>query len=96
MYKIIILTIAIIFLGSCASEPKEASETISNKDFCSSIHRDSTVSLGRKLDSLSDLMTHKTGVYVLEDGDGVFRADARCGLIHHQQLRFLEECLRQQ
>ena len=76
MHKIIILTIAITFLCSCASEPKEASETTSNKDFCSSIHRDSTVSLGRKLDSLSDLMAHKTGVYVLEDGDGSMVARA--------------------
>lgn len=38
--------------------------------FCSSIHRNDSISLSNELNDISDLMTTKTGVYVLEDGGG--------------------------
>ncbi|MDP3556279.1 MAG: phospholipase D family protein [Bacteroidota bacterium] len=40
------------------------------QDFCSSIHRNDSTSLAKELEPLANLMQNKTGVYVLEDGDG--------------------------
>lgn len=40
------------------------------KDFCSSIHVVDSTTLSKELDSVKDSMKYKTGVYVLEDGDG--------------------------
>lgn len=39
------------------------------KDFCKAIHRNDNVSLSSELQALQNEMQHKTGVYVLEDGD---------------------------
>ncbi|MEQ8425003.1 MAG: phospholipase D-like domain-containing protein, partial [Cyclobacteriaceae bacterium] len=39
-------------------------------DFCSSIHRNDSLSLSGELEGIADLMNTKTGVYVLEDGGG--------------------------
>jgi phosphatidylserine/phosphatidylglycerophosphate/cardiolipin synthase-like enzyme len=74
MTKLIQL-LPLLILISCSSV-EENTESKPEQDFCSSIHRDSTISLSHKLDSLSDLMIHKTGVYVLEDGDGSMVARA--------------------
>ncbi|MES2515917.1 MAG: phospholipase D family protein [Bacteroidota bacterium] len=76
MQKLFFFIITSLFFWSCSPNSEEKSEAESTFDFCASIHRDSTVSLSHKLDSLSDLMSHKTGVYVLEDGDGSMVARA--------------------
>ena len=64
-----------VFISCSDTSDKKKGKTLS-KDFCSSIHRDTIFSLGQKLDSFSDLMSHKTGVYVLEDGGGSMVARA--------------------
>ncbi|MEO6167386.1 MAG: phospholipase D-like domain-containing protein [Chitinophagales bacterium] len=46
------------------------------KDFCSGIHRNDSVSLSKELEPVAALMQDKTGVYVLEDGDGAMVARA--------------------
>ena len=61
------LIIGLFFL-SCSSEKMEIPEQA--KDFCSSIHRDSSTTLSKELEPVAQLMKTKTGVYVLEDGDG--------------------------
>ncbi|MES2396285.1 MAG: phospholipase D family protein, partial [Bacteroidota bacterium] len=45
-------------------------------DFCSSIHCETAPGLSKKIDPLSGIMQHKTGVYTLEDGDGSMVARA--------------------
>lgn len=74
IYKLILLFTLFLLMSCSLVEEKQTPQ--SEQDFCSSIHRDSTISLTSKLDSLSGLMTHKTGVYVLEDGDGSMVARA--------------------
>jgi putative cardiolipin synthase len=76
MHKLFFFIIFVLFIQSCSQPKKEKQDAVSAVDFCSSIHRDSTISLSHKLDSLSDLMSAKTGVYVLEDGDGSMVARA--------------------
>lgn len=55
-------------LMSCS----EQEDTIpkQQKDFCASIHNTDSTTLTKELESLVDSMKTKTGVYVLEDGDG--------------------------
>lgn len=70
--------ILVVFVLSCcfacsSEHPKDSTVTA---DFCSSIHQDVPAGLSKKLDSLSPLMKGKTGVYVLEDGDGSMVARA--------------------
>jgi len=60
--------IAIILLASCSQSNNKSS--FQDTDFCSSIHRNDTLSLSKELVDISDLMKTKTGVYVLEDGGG--------------------------
>lgn len=55
-----------IFITSCSETSKEI--PVQEKDFCSSIHRNDTLSLSKALEPLSALMKTKTGVYILEDG----------------------------
>lgn len=57
-----------ILLASC-SQTKNNS-VLNETDFCSKIHRNENVSLSKELESVSQLMKDKTGVYVLEDGGG--------------------------
>lgn len=59
---------SIILLVSCTKN-KEAL-ALETTDFCSNIHRNDSISLSQELEGLTDLMTTKTGVYVLEDGSG--------------------------
>ena len=51
------------------SEPKNEIPK-KEKDFCESIHRHDSTSLSKELMPVAELMKNKTGVYVLEDGDG--------------------------
>lgn len=62
------LSLAAFFFSSCseAEEKLPPSET----DFCAGIHIGDSTSLTRELEPVKDSMLHKTGVYVLEDGDG--------------------------
>jgi len=57
-----------ILFASC-SQTKDNS-VLNENDFCSKIHRNENVSLSKELESVSQLMDDKTGVYVLEDGGG--------------------------
>ena len=59
-----LLTLAIIFATSCSKKQPNSETT----DFCSSIHRNDSISLTESLAGLEDSMKQKTGVYVLEDG----------------------------
>jgi len=56
-----------LFSLGCSHSKKE-----SNKDvnFCASIHRDDSMSLSKALECVKQNLEQKTGVYVLEDGDG--------------------------
>jgi putative cardiolipin synthase len=65
--------LGILFLFSC-SEEKPAPSVKTN--FCESIHRNDSVSLSQELEEVAELMTTKTGVYVLEDGSGSMVARA--------------------
>ncbi|MFT6867315.1 MAG: putative cardiolipin synthase [Cyclobacteriaceae bacterium] len=58
----------LILLASCGQSRQES--VFQETDFCSNIHRDKSVSLSTELESVSELMKDKTGVYVLEDGGG--------------------------
>lgn len=57
-----------LVLFSCSSDKTEIPEQ--KEDFCASIHRDSSTTLSKELEPVANLMNDKTGVYVLEDGDG--------------------------
>lgn len=74
MNRFIILISSISLLFSCKNETAVSE----NKpvDFCSSIHQDSFIGLSQSIDSLKHLTNKKTGVYVLEDGDGSMVARA--------------------
>lgn len=65
--KIILLLSLLIFI-SCSEIKKETPKK--EKDFCESIHRNDTTTLSKELLPVAELMKNKTGVYVLEDGDG--------------------------
>ena len=55
-------------LSSCSEEKPIIPEQ--EKDFCTSIHRNDSLTLSKELAPVAELMQNKTGVYVLEDGDG--------------------------
>jgi putative cardiolipin synthase len=76
MQKLFFFISALPLFWFCSHNEEEKNKGEAVVDFCASIHRDSTVSLSHKLDSLSGLMSAKTGVYVLEDGDGSMVARA--------------------
>ncbi len=65
----------VIFLLMACSQPKEK-DSAQGKDFCSSIHRNDSLSLSKELEPVSEQMKTKTGVYVLEDGGGSMVARA--------------------
>jgi len=66
--------IILIFLFSCSS--KQSDVPLQAGDFCSSIHRNDSLSLSKELEAIADSMREKTGVYVLEDGGGSLVARA--------------------
>lgn len=65
----IYLLIVFSFLAFCCSSPVTEIPP-QEKDFCSSIHRNDSLSLTHVLQPFADSMATKTGVYVLEDGGG--------------------------
>ena len=54
--------------SSCSSGSLDIPEA--GEDFCAGIHRNDSLSLSGELAPVAELMKTKTGVYVLEDGDG--------------------------
>lgn len=64
----------LIFIIGCSSN-EETYPSI-NEDFCVQIHLDSNHSLASQLAPFSELMTTKTGVYTLEEGDNSMIARA--------------------
>ena len=71
--KITICYMILLFaLTSCNNSQKGTEVT----NFCNMIQRDDTTTLSRELESVSDLMSTQTGVYVLEDGSGSMVARA--------------------
>jgi cardiolipin synthase C len=69
MKNIFFLSIIISLAVSCKTNDNEAIPVQQN-DFCSSIHNSDSTNLSKELVSIRDSMKTKTGVYVLEDGDG--------------------------
>ncbi|ARV07564.1 phospholipase D family protein [Polaribacter sp. SA4-10] len=65
-------TAAVLVLASCNETKKFTPET----DFCSNIHRNESTTLSKELKDVAELMSTKTGVYVLEDGSGSMIARA--------------------
>ncbi len=66
-HNFIVLFMTFLLLSCTEQEdqvPRQA------KDFCSSIHNADSTTLTKEIESVTDSMKHKTGVYVLEDGDG--------------------------
>lgn len=55
----------LLFNTTCENSISENTNT----DFCMSIHRDNSTTLSKELEDVAQLMTTKTGVYVLEDGN---------------------------
>jgi len=67
--KLFPLLILLLLALSCSNkEPKTQTNSVIEKDFCSSIHRNDSLSLSTELDSLNELLANKSGAYVLEDG----------------------------
>ncbi|MDU8886929.1 phospholipase D family protein [Yeosuana sp. MJ-SS3] len=64
--------ILLILFSSCHEKKEKKSEL----DFCNNIHRNDSITLSSELNSVSQLMEKKTGVYVLEDGSGSMVARA--------------------
>ncbi len=64
--KFIPLFVLLLLLYACSDAPPLVPET--KTDFCSSIHRNDSLSLSSELLPFSDSLKTKTGVYVLEDG----------------------------
>ena len=56
----------LLLLAACSETTTDI--PVQEKDFCSSIHRNDSLSLSEALSPLQELMQNKTGVYVLEDG----------------------------
>lgn len=63
---VVIMIVATLF--SCSS--KQERIPVADQDFCAGIHRNDTLSLTAQLRPVEELMKNKTGVFVLEDGDG--------------------------
>lgn len=64
----------LVLLAACA--PERTASAPADPDFCSRIHRDTTVTLTQQLQPVEFEMREKTGVYVLEDGDRAMIARA--------------------
>ncbi|MFI1744044.1 phospholipase D family protein [Thalassobellus sediminis] len=66
--------IALLVLCTCSK--KKNNQFLPESDFCANIHRNDSLSLTSELKDISEKMTTKTGVYVLEDGAGSMVARA--------------------
>ncbi len=62
------LFIPVLFLIACSQAKQDI--PFQEKDFCANIHRNDTISLSKQLERVASLMRDKTGVYVLEEGEG--------------------------
>lgn len=69
---IVLYLLFTLIIYSCNSNHSVEQTT----NFCSSIHRNDSVSLGQELEDIQHLMDSLTGVYVLEDGSGSMVARA--------------------
>ncbi|NOT74013.1 MAG: phospholipase D family protein [Cyclobacteriaceae bacterium] len=73
--KLKLLLILSLITASCSKEKKK--DILENKgEFCSSIHRNDSISLSKLLEPFADKMEDSTGVFVLEDGGGSMVARA--------------------
>lgn len=68
------LLVLVSGLLACSDSPEILPP--SPQDFCSSIHRNDSLSLSAELAPLEEMMKEQTGVYVLEDGGGSMIARA--------------------
>ena len=68
-----LLGVLLIVFG-CSS--KEETYPVIDEDFCAQIHLDSAHALSAQLDPFEELMSAKTGVYTLEEGDNSMIARA--------------------
>ena len=59
------IIVNVVLLVSCSKDPKIP---IQEKDFCAKIHANDSISLSNELKQFSNIMTTKTGVFVLESG----------------------------
>ncbi len=69
-----VILVALVFLIACSTSKNEI--PVQESDFCSSIHRNDSLSLSKALRPVADSMQTKSGVYVLEDGGGSLVARA--------------------
>src|SRR5688500_7055072 len=69
-----IYLLTLLFFASCSSDFKKIQDP--EKDFCSSIHRNDSLTLSNELEPYTKELKDKTGVYVLEDGGGAMVARA--------------------
>ena len=65
-YDLVILVSCLLLFQCKSDENSWVNE--SNEDFCSSIHRNDSLSLSSQLQDVDSIMQTKTGVYVLENG----------------------------
>jgi putative cardiolipin synthase len=68
MKNYIHLLITVFILMACSEST--VTLPVQEKDFCSAIHRNDSLSLAKELEPFTDSMKNKTGVYILEDGGG--------------------------
>ncbi|HEX5004408.1 MAG TPA: phospholipase D family protein [Gemmatimonadales bacterium] len=66
----------LLALGCGREAPPAGTTTADDADFCAAIGRDTSLHLARQLAPVESLMAARTGVYVLEDGDGAMIARA--------------------
>ncbi len=65
--KQLILFVGFMYLVGCSTGGRVYQAH--DQEFCSQIHRDSSISLTEQLAPIEDLMARKSGVYSLEEGD---------------------------
>ncbi len=61
-------SLLLLLLFGCSNDKSNEIRPIGN--FCSGMHRNDSINLTQELADIADSMQTKTGVYVLEDGDG--------------------------
>jgi cardiolipin synthase C len=66
-FKLYLSFVSILFVIACKSEKHEPN-IVEQKDFCASIHQDSSQKSSEWITFPDSLTQYKTGVYVLEDG----------------------------
>jgi len=70
----LILLFGLFYIVSCSSNNRVFEEH--DEEFCSQIHRDSAIRLSEQIAPFEALMSQKTGVYSLEEGDTAMIARA--------------------